>query len=227
QGELCSSIEQKQKSESSDEDETKIRMNLLHDEDNAHDITMSTHPPTMHFMQSEQARLYMHNLNDEAEEEKQEDAYIESGKLMHYALSLIGNADEASSVLDRLEAEGYADQSPAWKKARRAIEHGLTNSTIAQWFAPGKRCLRECGIITRDPDTGLAKTKRPDRVVMEPGLITVIDYKFGKRNTEYEGQVKEYMRQISAMYPEMRVEGYLWYVYSGQPQKVTLEEQPH
>lgn len=227
QGELCSRREQKKKSESTNNEETEIRMNLLHDENNAHDITMSTHPPTIHFMQSEQARLYMHSLDDEAEEEKQEDKYIESGKLMHYALSLIGDVNETTSVLNRLEAEGYASQSMAWKKARRAIEHGLTNPTIAQWFAPGKRYLRECGIITRDSATGQAKIKRPDRVIMEPGLITVVDYKFGKRKREYEDQVKEYMQHVSKMYPDTRVEGWLWYVYSGQTDKITLEEKIH
>ena len=199
-----------------------MRMNMPLTQENAIDTVMSTRPPTMQFMQSEQARLYMHSIDDEAEERKQEDTYIESGKLMHYALSLIGEGSEAITILDRLEAEGYADHSEAWQKARQAIERGLHHPTIARWFAPGKRFLRECGIITRDALTGQARVKRPDRVVMEEGLITVIDYKFGRRKSEYQEQVREYMRQISAMYPHCRVEGWLWYVYSTQTEQITL-----
>ena len=199
-----------------------MRMNMPLTQENAIDTVMSTRPPTMQFMQSEQARLYMHSIDDEAEERKQEDTYIESGKLMHYALSLIGEGSEATTILDRLEAEGYADHSEAWQKARQAIERGLHHPTIARWFAPGKRFLRECGIITRDALTGQARVKRPDRVVMEEGLITVIDYKFGRRKSEYQEQVREYMRQISAMYPHCRVEGWLWYVYSTQTEQITL-----
>ena len=95
--------------------------------------------------------------------------------------------------------------------------------TVAQWFAPGKRFLRECGIITRDPATGQAKVRRPDRVVMEPGLITVVDYKFGKRKRDYEDQVRNYMKLVGEMYPGTKVEGWLWYVYSGQTDRVLPE----
>ena len=226
QGTLCGGKEHKRR-ESQEEKESERRaqrMNMPNDDDNAMDIAMSTRPPSMHFMQSEQSRLFMHSLGEEDSEERVADSYIETGKLMHYALSQIGCAQEASNVLDRMEAEGLADQSPAWHKARKAIEHGLQNPTVARWFAPGKRFLRECGIITLDPATGQAMVRRPDRVVMESGLITVIDYKFGKRKREYEHQVREYMQFVSTMYPGMQVQGWLWYVYSGQTDSISLEE---
>ena len=225
QGTLCGTENKGKQEKKAAEDsctDKAMRMNMPLTQENAIDTVMSTRPPTMQFMQSEQARLYMHSIDDEAEEMKQEDTYIESGKLMHYALSLIGEGSEATTILDRLEAEGYADHSEAWQKARQAIERGLHHPTIARWFAPGKRFLRECGIITRDALTGQARVKRPDRVVMEEGLITVIDYKFGRRKSEYQEQVREYMRQISAMYPHCRVEGWLWYVYSTQTEQITL-----
>ena len=66
----------------------------------------------------------------------------------------------------------------------------------------------------------MAEVKRPDRVVIEPGLISVIDYKFGKKKQEYTIQVQEYMRHISAMYPNTEVQGWLWYVYSGHTERV-------
>lgn len=226
QGTLCGRGEKAQPENQAEEERERRarRMNMPNDDSNAVDAAMSTQPPSMHFMQSEQARLFMHSLGDEPGEERMTDSYIETGKLMHYALSQIGCSQEAQAVLDRMESEGLADQSQAWRKARLAIERGLQNPVVAQWFAPGKRFLRECGIVTRDSATGQAMVRRPDRVVMEPGLITVIDYKFGKRKREYEHQVREYMQFVSAMYPGTKVQGWLWYVYSGQTDKVSLEE---
>lgn len=225
QGSLCGAGEEKKpRSKEDDEREKRAkRMNMPCDETNAVEICMSTRPPTMQFMQSEQARLFMHSLGDDTAEELQTDSYIETGKLMHYALSQIKCIHDAPAVLDHMEEEGLAEQSEAWKKARRCIERGLANPTVAQWFAPGKRFLRECGIITRDPATGQAKVRRPDRVVMEPGLITVVDYKFGKRKRDYEDQVRDYMKLVGEMYPGTKVEGWLWYVYSGQTDRVLPE----
>jgi len=222
QGTLCGAASSGRQGNSAQDGKGNLaqRMNMPCDESNAVDIAMTSRPPVMRFMQSEQARLFMHSLGEDTGEERQTDSYIETGKLMHYALSRIGCAMEAAAVLDRMEAEGLAGQSSEWKKARRAIEHGLSNPTVAQWFAPGKRFLRECGIATRDPATGQAIVRRPDRVVMEPGLITVIDYKFGKRKDGYGQQVREYMRLVSSMYPHMEVRGWLWYVYSGQTERI-------
>ncbi len=225
QGTLCGAASHDRQASGEEDEKEKLarRMNMPCDESNAVDTGMTTQPPTMHFMQSEQSRLFMHSLAEEAEEERQADSYIETGKLMHYALSQIGNAQEAPAVLDRMEADGLASQSAEWQKARLAIEHGLLNPTVAQWFAPGKRFLRECGIITRNPATGQAMVRRPDRVVVEPGVITVIDYKFGKPKREYGQQVREYMQFVSAMYPHTEVRGWLWYVYSGHTDRVFLD----
>ena len=199
QGTLCGAASSGRQGNSAQDGKGNLaqRMNMPCDESNAVDIAMTSRPPVMRFMQSEQARLFMHSLGEDTGEERQTDSYIETGKLMHYALSRIGCAMEAAAVLD-----------------------GLSNPTVAQWFAPGKRFLRECGIATRDPATGQAIVRRPDRVVMEPGLITVIDYKFGKRKDGYGQQVREYMRLVSSMYPHMEVRGWLWYVYSGQTERI-------
>lgn len=222
QGILCGSLfgnrQAKEPPEPKKQDEQ--RMHMPHGSHNAQDITMSTRPPSMHFMPSSQSYRFIRSLGDEASEYTQADSYIETGKLMHYALSQIGCSSEASAVMDKIEAEGLAEQSQAWKKARRAIEHGLANPIVSQWFAPGKRFVRECNIICKDPQTAMAEVKRPDRVVIEPGLISVIDYKFGKKKQEYTTQVQEYMRHISAMYPNTEVQGWLWYVYSGHTERV-------
>ena len=196
------------------------RMTMRHDEGNAVDTAMSTRPPTMHFMPSSQSRMFIRSVGDEADEHAQADSYIETGKLMHYALSQIGCASEAVTVLDRMEAEGLAERSQAWQNARQAIEQGLAHPSVARWFAPGKKFVRECNIICKNPLTGLPEVKRPDRVVMEPGLVSVIDYKFGRPKPEYIAQVQEYMRQLSAMYPDTEVQGWLWYVYSARTERV-------
>ena len=51
----------------------------------------------------------------------------------------------------------------------------------------------------------------------------MVDYKFGKRKRDYEDQVRDYMKLVGEMYPGTKVEGWLWYVYSGQTDRVLPE----
>lgn len=198
------------------------RLKIRHDEDCAIDIYMSSQPPGMNFMQSSLSRQFIHTLDDDEDNRSTpSDSYIETGKLMHYALSRIEYASEASQVMDSLEADGLASRSGDWQKARNAIERGLRKPVVAQWFTPDKQVVRECNIICTDKATGEPEVRRPDRVIMDEKSITVVDYKFGRQKPEYHDQVRQYMSLLQEMYPEHHVKGWLWYVYSGKTEEVT------
>ena len=71
-----------------------------------------------------------------------------------------------------------------------------------------------------DPTTGKLVTRRPDRVMMSDEHIIIVDFKFGKPNEEYHAQVAEYMRILQDMYPQHKVEGWLWYVYKNRVEEI-------
>ena len=59
------------------------------------------------------------------------------------------------------------------------------------------------------------QTRRPDRVMMKDGKVVVVDFKFGKKRTDYNMQVRDYMNLLSDMGYE-NIRGYLWYVFDNE-----------
>ena len=57
------------------------------------------------------------------------------------------------------------------------------------------------------------KIRRPDRVIIYPGSVDIIDYKSGSdfQQKEHERQVKEYIDLVSEM-GYSNVNGYIWYI---------------
>jgi len=59
------------------------------------------------------------------------------------------------------------------------------------------------------PDGALV---RMDRVVIDPGTVTVIDYKTGEEKPEYNEQVLKYMKILRSCYTGRSIRGLLVYV---------------
>ena len=80
------------------------------------------------------------------------------------------------------------------------------------WFdAEGVEILNEMSLIGTD-----GREHRPDRVILREGRrVTVVDYKFGRPETEHRDQVAGYEDLYRRMGYE-EVDGYLWYVESGE-----------
>jgi hypothetical protein len=80
------------------------------------------------------------------------------------------------------------------------------------WFNGTYRVFNEASIVT-----GNGETYRPDRVLIAPdnSRVIVIDYKFGQAHASHRRQVRNYMDLMRQMgYPA--VEGWLWYVTTGE-----------
>ena len=76
-----------------------------------------------------------------------------------------------------------------------------------EWFSTEGRVYNEATIFT-----GKGNSLRPDKVIIESGSVTVIDYKFGSPKDSYISQVDGYVDLFKEMgYTD--VQGYLWYVY--------------
>lgn len=166
------------------------------------------------FRQSNDSRDF---INEPDEEESNNDRmhYIERGKVLHQLFSEIKTADDVERAATELEFKGIfeeIDKDECIAKAKEA----LCQKEVGEWFAPGLELFNECEIIYKKD--GEFMTCRPDRVIKRGNEMTVIDYKFGKKQKKHIGQVMDYIRLIREMGYEAN--GYVWYVEAGEIVKV-------
>jgi len=167
------------------------------------------------FKQSNQSRLFAAN-----EEEQQQTNYILLGSILHNIFSTIKTKDDVESALKRLELDGVIyDKYLTKEHIEELIHKRIESPLVAKWYDKKWTLFNECNILYRDPNTGAACKRRPDRVMTDGKEMIVIDFKFGRPRDEYKEQVGEYMNLLTAMgYPN--VKGYLWYVYSNKIEEV-------
>lgn len=209
-----------------DEDKNKGKKNRLkpsHKAEDAQEIKMTSAQPTLDFMQSNQSKKFLMRLGqEEAATDSRQQSYMEIGKLMHYVLSQIEHKGQVEKVLRQCMADGYIADQQVKQTIIRRLERGFADRKIGGWFSPENEVFNECSITSIDPESGKPCVLRPDRVVMNGNCITVVDFKFGREDDEYDIQVKRYMGLLAKMYPGKKVEGYLWYIYSGKTKEVNL-----
>ena len=196
------------------------RMKNAHGQEDALPVFMTSNAPTLDFMQSNQSRKFIGSLGTEEQAETGQQTYLEIGKIMHYVLSQIEHSDQIQKVLNRCMAEGIITDRKLMDVVIKRLQKGFSNPKIAQWFAPGNQVFNECSITSISKETGEPCTLRPDRVIINGNMITVIDFKFGRPEAEHHAQVEAYKQLMHAMYPQKQVEGYLWYIYSGKTEEV-------
>lgn len=178
-------------------------------------------------------------LNPETEEDADADVR-ERGRLKISADSvdffLDGAREEArlnGTVLHGILSE-VRTPSDVPVAVRRAFEAGdidagredeylniLTKAVGAhpEWFpADGEGVFNETQLIDTD-----GEIRRPDRVLVRNGKVTVIDYKFGGRNPRYARQVARYADIYRRMgYPEISAS--IWYVLTDEVEQVVQAE---
>ena len=203
-----------------EKDKHKNRMKSTHEKEDSLPVSMTSSAPTLDFMQSNQSRKFISSLGTEEQTETGQQTYLEIGKIMHYVLSQIEHTGQIQKVLNRCMAEGIITDRKLMDVVIKRLKKGFTNPKIAQWFQPENQVFNECSITSIKKDTGEPVTLRPDRVIINDNRITVIDFKFGRPDSNHHDQVKAYKELMRAMYPEKQVEGYLWYIYSGKTEEV-------
>ena len=198
----------------------KNRMKSSHEKEDALQVAMTSNAPTLDFMQSNQSRKFIGSLGTEEEAETGQQTYLEVGKIMHYVLSQIEHTGQIQKVLNHCMAEGIITDRKLMDVVIKRLQKGFSNPKIAQWFSADNQVFNECSITSINKETGEPCTLRPDRVIINGNQITVIDFKFGRPDTEHHTQVQTYKELMRTMYPDKQVEGYLWYIYSGKTEEV-------
>ena len=91
----------------------------------------------------------------------------------------------------------------------------LEKTEVASWYDGEAKVLNEVEILA-----GKGLSKRPDRVMIYPDKVVIVDYKFGeKEEKKYHTQVRNYIKLIHKM-GYQNVEAYIWYVELDKIEKV-------
>jgi ATP-dependent exoDNAse (exonuclease V) beta subunit len=129
----------------------------------------------------------------------------EWGNLVHTAMSKISHATRVGPVLDELLVSGIIS-SDQKKELSVLINSILKNPEIAGFFDPAFEARNEPEILTTE-----GVLYRPDRVLMQHGSVTIIDYKTGKQQKWHRDQLLKYAGLLREMNYEVE-SAYLLYL---------------
>lgn len=198
-------------------------------------IEFDHYAPILTFQQSNNAELFLHPTEEEAEafegkdnaKDRQEE-YRKTGILLHQLMSNIESERDIDQKIEEAAREGKLPATLTAESVRKLISRRISHPKARSWFDGSWQLYRECSLVFRENDENgrpRTVTRRPDRVMMRGSLTDgtdetiVIDFKFGKFKTEHREQVKHYMDLIKQQ-GRHNVKGYLWYLYTGSIEDV-------
>ena len=115
--------------------------------------------------------------------------------------------DRLTKAIERTLARVPFHTDPA--QLRKVLSDVLGLEELCPFFLQGteRKILNEQEFA--GPDGALV---RMDRVVVDPGAVTVVDYKTGEEKSEYSEQVLKYMKILRSYYAGRSVRGVLVYI---------------
>jgi ATP-dependent exoDNAse (exonuclease V) beta subunit len=112
------------------------------------------------------------------------------------------------------ELEGYEEQLV------RFLKHGEVHPLFSD--APGRRVFNE-----QEFSDASGRLFRMDRVVVDPEMVTVVDFKTGGESDSYGSQVRAYMALVGQIYPGKAVRGVLAYIDRLVVREIAAETSEH
>jgi ATP-dependent exoDNAse (exonuclease V) beta subunit len=130
---------------------------------------------------------------------------INVGKLIHEILSLIETTSDLDKAIKRMESEGKLGTGKS-EAIKSELLKMLNDQEVKSWFDGTYRVVNERNILT-----GINGLKRPDRIMIGPERVVVVDYKSGEVESEkYKYQLHSYIRELKNC-GYKNVSGYIWY----------------
>jgi len=111
---------------------------------------------------------------------------ISWGNVIHQVLSEIRRAEDIPEVTMKMVLEGIITNADA-EKIRKYLDELMADPEFNKFFGPGLNVLTEAEILT--PDNNVY---RPDRIILEKEINTVIDFKTGAEKESHNTQVNNY-----------------------------------
>ena len=153
------------------------------------------------FNQSNESNIFARGSDDETH-----DISRERGILLHNIFSSITTTADAPKVLDHFERQGLlCPDLLTRQEAQSYIDKCFSNPTMRQWFSPEWHICNERDILASP-----TIRRRCDRIVFNDDSTIVLDFKFGKHESKYITQVREYM-SLLARIGFKNIRGFLWY----------------
>ncbi|MFB6317759.1 UvrD-helicase domain-containing protein [Saccharicrinis sp. FJH54] len=127
------------------------------------------------------------------------------GTFLHEAFRQGKNAANICRNIERQSREGKISSDES-QRLIEIVTGKFNHPLINRWFSSQNTVLNEISIRQKDREW------RPDKVILNAGLVEVIDYKFGEiDDPKYHRQVATYKNLLNRM-GFSEVKGYLWYV---------------
>ncbi|MFO7574640.1 MAG: UvrD-helicase domain-containing protein [Bacteroidales bacterium] len=156
-------------------------------------------------------RLYGRDLLREATGDLKSRIYY--GTVLHDILGRVRCRKDIDAAVNNSVEEGYINTSAA-AGIRKMLKEMLSRPGVSAWFDDDVDAMTEPEILT-----GTGDIRRPDRVVIKDGRVTVIDYKFGEERSEHRRQMETYRDLLTGMGYDVDA-ACLWYVESEKVVKV-------
>lgn len=137
------------------------------------------------------------------------DSKLNYGLIMHDILKQITQKSDQEKAIASMIREGRISEKESEMVAIE-MEKFWNLPGTKNWFGENLRVLNETTILT---PTG--EQFRPDRVIIQNNIATIIDYKFGDNESKnHTNQVQQYMNLIAKM--GYQTEGFVCYVTLGK-----------
>jgi len=148
-------------------------------------------------------RLYGQDLLKDSEGGLKSKIYY--GTVLHDIFSRIKYRRDVAAAIESAVADGYIPAEISLKTREMVLEM-ISRKNVEHWFNDDVEVLTEPEILT-----GTGDIRRPDRVVIKDGKLSVIDYKFGEERSEHIGQIENYRNLLTEIGHTVE-EACLWYV---------------
>jgi len=162
---------------------------------------------------SDRLRIRHQSLDYLLENQQLTDSRLNYGLIMHDILRNITRKDDQGNAIQVMIRDGRISELES-ETVINEMEKFWNLPETETWFAADARVLNETTILI---PTG--EQYRPDRVIIKGNEATIVDYKFGdKESKTYIQQVKQYMSLISEM--GYQTSGFVCYVSLGKVERV-------
>ena len=149
------------------------------------------------------------------------------GTKYHAIFEQIITADDVEPAVAIMYNNGEIDKD-TYESLVREFSTALSCETMRKWFDGSCKVYNEFTIIDPMAKKDDDKLKRPDRVMVFPDEVVILDYKFGteKHDKKYAEQVLRYKELISQMKPfeGKNISAYIWYYFKNELVKVESTE---
>ncbi len=136
------------------------------------------------------------------------------GLLIHQVLANIRTKEDLPAALHEVLVSGdITDREKATLEQK--IREIFDIETVNQWFSP----KREDTVLIENSLLTDKAVLRPDRVIIEGGAVTIIDFKTGAKRDSHTRQMIQYQNAVRAMGYRV-VAGYLFYLNTKEIEKV-------